>query len=220
LLGLAGGVKPGFVHNGLGELDKEKLATLDSEITSWKLFLPDAEDRFLNVAGLYGNARQLDESCDQVLLRLAPTTNSYPVTPLDLRLSPVTTAETLYVLTYVRDTNDCTQQVAHKVHRMPGLGFNCVMETPAKLNGFSGAPIVDTNGLLVGILTDSFMLGTNNPSSDKHNFTGHLASELMPVLEEAVAVKGMTTLTPIKTVSKTSVQTGNTSPAKPAGNPI
>ena len=94
------------------------------------------------------------------------------------------------------------------------------METPAELNGFSGAPIVDTNGLLIGILTDSSMPGTNNPSSDKHDFTGHLACELMPVLEEAVAVKGMTTLTHIKTVSKTSVQTGNTSPAKPAGNPI
>jgi hypothetical protein len=220
LLGNVGGVKPSFVHDGFGGLDKEKLATLDSEITSWKLFLPDAENQPVNVIGLYGDAKQFDENCDQVLLRLAITTNEYPATPLDLRLSPVTINETLYVLTYDWDDNGRARQVVHKAHRVPGMGFNCAMETPAELNGFSGAPIVDKNGLLVGILTGGSVLDINNASSSMHAFTGHLAKELMPVLEEAVAVKGAATLTPIKTISKTPVQTGNTSPAKPAGDTI
>ncbi len=63
LLGSAGGVSPGFMRGGSGELDKDKLATLDSEITSWKLFLPDAKDQPLDVIGLYGqhqtNGRRL-----------------------------------------------------------------------------------------------------------------------------------------------------------------
>ncbi len=118
-------------------------------------------------------------------------------------------------LLYNWENNGHAQQVAHKVRRVPGLGFTCVMETPAELNGFSGAPIVDQNGLLVGILT----VDMNSPGYARI-FTGHLISELMPVLKEARAVKGMATLTPIRPANKTPVQTGNTSNLKLAGDTI
>lgn len=221
LLGQAGGVKPGFVH--LGSLDKDKLATLDAEIASWKMYSPNATDDCVNVTGLYGKAKQFDETCDQVLLRLAPNTNGYPVTPLDLRLSPVLTTETLYMITYDWDDKDSAQQVVHKVHRVPGFGFTCLMENPAELNGFSGAPIVDKNGLLVGILTGGSILDSS-PTGYTHAFTGHLASELMPVLKDALALKGSATLTPIKTVRKNktlpTIQTGTTVSPKPVGDAI
>jgi len=173
LLGCAGGVNPGFVH--LGSLDRDKLASLDTEIASWKMYSPNSTGDCVNVTGLYGKAKQFDEECDQLLLRLAPSTNEYPVTPLDLRLSPLLTTETLYMITYDWDENAGAQQIVHKVHRVPGMGFTCFMENPAELNGFSGAPIVDKNGLLVGILTGGSILDSN-PMGYTHAFR-HTVSE-------------------------------------------
>jgi hypothetical protein len=157
----------------------------------------------------------MNKNCDQLLLRLAPTTNEYPVTPLDLRLSPVIIGEPLYVVTYARDDQGLTQQVVHKVRRAPTLDFTCLLENPTELNGFSGAPIVDQHGLLVGILTGGSDLDINNATGYMRAIRGHLARELMPLLKEEVAAKGFATLKPINPVNPSPVHAGNLFPAKP-----
>jgi hypothetical protein len=209
LLGPDCGVKPGFVQSRFGELDKRKLATLDAEIASWKLFPPMLEEETVKVAGLYGNAKQWDEHCDEVLLRLMPGKAGYPVTPLDLRLTPVSLTEKLRVITCVRDRNGDVCQIVHDAHRVFAPTFTCVLKTPAELAGCSGAPVVDKDGLLVGIVTGGTMMGMESPSGEVLAFSGHLATELLPVLKTEVARKGVMNLTPLKAVSKIPVTDGN-----------
>jgi hypothetical protein len=221
LLGRAGGVRPGFIRGGLGGLDKKKLATLDTEITSWNLFLPTDENESIKVAGIYGDAGNWDEDCDQVLLRLAPGKTNYPATPLDLRLTPVPMTERLRVVTYLRDKDDNVRQVIHDARRVPGATmFTCVLDKPAELDGFSGAPVLDKDGLLVGIVTGGSLMNMSISTGQVPAFSGHLAIELMPVIKAAVASKGVVALTAMKSVSKIPFATEDDARQKQVKDPI
>ena len=188
LLGEPGGVSPGFLDRGSDRLDQSKLSTLTAEITSWDLFLPGQETRAVEVVGLFGQAGSFDTNGDQILLQLAPHDKIYPVKPLDLRLSMVPFGETLHVITFAADTNGNLRQVVNDAKRIPGLFFACSFEKPVDLRGCSGAPVVDKNGLLVGIVTGGILMDPHNPSNNNTVpvFSGHLVSELMPVLKSAM----------------------------------
>jgi hypothetical protein len=226
LLGRAGGVSPGFIHDGIGGLDKKKLATLNSEISSWELFLPDDERdknvkrETIKVTGLYGDAGQWDEDCDQVLLALAPSQTNFPATPLDLRLTPITVKEQLHVVTYSWDFDGNVRQVIHNAHLIPGTIFQCELEKPTELEGFSGAPVLDENGLLVGIVTGGTLRDLGNQTGYVHAFSGHLAKELMPVLKPAVESKGTPALPPIKAVFSLPVPPKNDAGPRQVNNSI
>jgi hypothetical protein len=187
LLGRAGGVRPGFLHGGLGGLDQKRLATLTDEITSWDLYLPEQEEKAVEVVGLFGQAADFDTDCDQVLLQLSPHDTVYPVKPLDVRLDLVTLDEPLHLITYAADTNGTLHQAVYNARRVPGLSFTCLLDKPVDLNGCSGAPVVDKNGLLVGIATGGTLMDLGSRSDIVQGFTGHLVSELMPVLKSAVS---------------------------------
>lgn len=190
LLGRAGGVSPGFLYGGLGGLDQRRLATLTDEITSWDLYLPEQEEKAVEVVGLFGRADDFDTDCDQVLLQLSPHNTTYPVKPLDVRLGLVTLDEPLRLITYAADKDGNLRQVVYNARRVPGLIFTCRLDEPADLNGCSGAPVVDKNGLLVGIVTGATMMDLDNRSDTVRGFTGHLVSELMPVLKTAMSGNG------------------------------
>ena len=210
-LGADGGVNPGFIRGRFGSLDEKKLATLDSEITSWNLFLPgakgDVKEEGVKVVGLYGESWQWREQCGEVLLRLAPGNGDYPATPLDLRLAPVTMMERLRIVTYARTRNGEVVQTIHEAHRVPGRAFTCVLETPSEIHGFDGAPVLDKDGLLAGIVT-SEVTDMNNPTSQVLALSGHLTSELLPVLKPAVVSKGAVMLAPLKAVVRVPAANG------------
>ncbi len=212
LLGHAGGVNPSFLR-GFGELDKDNLATLNIEITSWQLYFPDAEGETnadtetIKLVGLYGDATQWNEGCDQLLLRLAAGQTNYPATPLDVRLTPVSMNEKLHVAGYSVDYDGNVRQLILPAHRIPGFGFQCVLEEPADLTGFSGAPVLDQNGLLVGIVTGGSLAGLGAIGGYSRAFSGHLARELIPVLKPEVKTKGMATLSPMEAVFNISIAT-------------
>jgi hypothetical protein len=191
LLGKAGGVTPGFMRGALGGLDQKKLATLKTEITSWELFLPHDEDASAKVTGLYGEAFNFDEHCDQLLLQVSPDAEGYPVTPLDVRIKPVTNDEPLHVIAFREDPQGNLRQVTYKAKRVAGASFTCVLEETVVLNGCSGAPVVDKDGLLVGIVTGGTLMDLKNSSGYVRSFTGHAVSELLPVLKAAVVKKGI-----------------------------
>jgi hypothetical protein len=186
LLGEPGGVSPGFLDGGPGRLDPNRLATLTAEITSWDLFLPGREERAVEVVGLFGQAGSFDTNCDQVLLQLSPHDRVYPVKPLDMCLGLVPFGESLHVITFATDTNGNPRQVVYNAKRIPGLFFACELEKPVDLRGCSGAPVVDNHGLIVGIVTGGIQMDLNSPSNTVHAFSGHLVSELMPVLKSAM----------------------------------
>lgn len=185
LLGRAGGVNPGFLHV-LGGLDQRRLATLTDEITSWDLYLPGREEKAVEVVGLFGQAKDFDTDCDQVLLELSAHNTAYPVKPLDVRLGLVGRDETLRLITFVPDKDGTLRQMVYNAHRVPGLIFTCQLDAPADLNGCSGAPVVDKDGLLVGIVTGGTLMDLDKRSDAMRGFSGHLISELMPVLKTAM----------------------------------
>ena len=189
LLGKAGGVSPGFTYGGFGGLDPQMLATLTDEITSWELFLPEHKEQAVEAVGLFGKADEFDTDCDQILLRLSQHYSAYPVKPLDVRLKPVVFGESLHVITCAMDKGGDLRQVVLNARRLPGLGFTCELEKPAELNGCSGAPVVDKDGLLVGIVTGGTPADLINPSNSVRAFSGHLVSELTPLMKAAISRK-------------------------------
>lgn len=191
LLGRAGGVNPGFTHGGLGGLDQRKLATLTAEITSWRLFPPDDEGVAAKVIGLYGEPAKYGERCDQVLLQVLPDAAGYPATPLDVRLKPVAAEEPLQVITFGMDRRGNLRQVTYHAKRLPSPFFTCALDRPADLNGCSGAPVVDKDGLLVAIVTGGTLMDLNDPTGWARSFSGRTIGELLPVLKAEVAKKGI-----------------------------
>lgn len=211
-LGADGGVNPGFIRSRFGGLDEKKLATLDGEISSWSLFLPgdagDTSNEGIKVAGLYGKSWQWREPCGEVLLRLAQGNGNYPATPLDLRLAPVSLTERLRIIACARTRNGEVVQRIYEAHRVPGLAFICELETPSESHGFDGALVLDKDGLLAGIISGE-VAGLNNSAQPTQVLSGHLASELLPVLKPAVVNQGAVVLTPLKPVFKLPVASGS-----------
>ena len=188
LLGADGGVRPGFLQGGLGGLDLQKLATLDREIVSWKLFIPEREEQAVRVSGLFGKAKDFDEDCDQLLLRISARASNCPVQPLEIRLKPVAIGEPVHVICFSFQDGDLRQTVL-SAKRIPGLLFSCELSEPTDLNGCSGAPVVDKDGLLVAIVTGGTLMDFGRSSSTVRAFSGHTISELLPVLKAALHQK-------------------------------
>jgi hypothetical protein len=187
LLGNDRDLASGMVFDRYG-IDSTRLAGLNSEIVSWKLFLPAAQDQAVTVAGLMGDAADF-ENCDQVLLRLtlAPVSGKvkYPVRPLGLRLQPPHPGEALSLVRYSVDDDGVLLQEVCPAHRTSSLLFMCELDEPADLRGCSGAPVVDKNGLLVGIATAG-LVGSDRGSGQFRNFMARPVTELLPVLKSTV----------------------------------
>lgn len=227
-LGPDGGVEPGFLDADSGNLDRQMLAKLDTEIKSWDLSLPipAGETNVLSdkiqVAGLYGDAALWDEHCDEVLLRLKPGQTNFPATPLDLRLTPLTFKEKLKVVTNSRDSQGNIRQVVQSAQSMPGLVFRCSLDHPVDTDNLAGALVLDRDGLLVGIIT-STMTSTVKTDDSKNTIEhcyGHLATELLPVLQRALQKQGTIQLSPIKPVALLQVQAGEDTERQVARNPL
>jgi len=185
LLGNDRDVASGMVFDRYG-VDSTRLATLNSEIVSWKLFLPAAKEQAVTVAGLLGEPTNF-KNCDQVLLRLAAISGKvrYPTRPLGLRLQPLHPGEAVSLVRYSLDDDGDLLQKVCPAHRTSSLLFMCELDEPADLQGCSGAPVVDKNGLLVGIATAAFV-GSDRGSGEFRNFVARPVTELLPVLRSTV----------------------------------
>jgi len=219
LLGRDGGVTPGFLRAGLGGLDARKLATLREEITGWELFLPDDTNVNAKATGLYGEAKNFREDCDQVLLNVSPGKDGYPMPPLTLRTEPVTMDESLFVVGVGYDDDGNPVQEVHKAKRIPGLLFTCEFDgPPVALDGNSGAPVLDKNGQLVAIVTGTTFMELKNRSLYSRSFSGHTATELLPVLRAAIAEKGAASQPPeVKVISRSPKTKPKAREDKPSG---
>ncbi len=133
-----------------------------------------------------------------------------------MRALSVGADEALYVVTLEMDDEGEIRQAIHEAKRMPGPVFTCSFERPVQLTGASGSPIVDKNGLLVGIVTGKTLMDLGNPGDFVRSCSAHSVMELMPVIKSAVAEKGVASPAQTKTVirkpGKRSVPSNETPP--------
>lgn len=155
LLGEAGGVQPEIY-----------LQDLDQVLESWRLHPRTRSAPAIAVKGLA--LPGLDRP-DLDWLLLAPTSTAAPagIEALQVRLRPVEVGETVHMIGCPYAAARCVQQVysGRVVERLAGNMFRYEFKPHVNLSGFSGAPVIDNQGHLVGVMTVSF---TPRALFDKH----------------------------------------------------
>jgi S1-C subfamily serine protease len=95
------------------------------------------------------------QKCDWLILKLKHPAEALPAQPLHVRPDPVAIGERLYLIGCPYIERDCKQNVYRGKVTARGFSdhFRYDLDPPVELPGFSGAPIVDEKGYLVGVMT-------------------------------------------------------------------
>ena len=143
LLGRNGGVEP--------EL---KLPELDRSLIQWKMCPRTVENSAVEIASLAAPTVPVKEN-DWLFLNLKPSTRLLPAAPLRLREEPIKIGETVHLIGVSYEEPTVKQKVyTGKVQeRHFGDYFRFEISPSVKIEGFSGAPILDANGMVVGVLS-------------------------------------------------------------------
>lgn len=170
LLGPAGGVEPAV-----------KLADLNASITQWNLNSRTSPLKTAHVRGLHAAPDNYRLFNDWVLLQLAPEDiGKLPAEPLSPRYTYVQKGETVFLVG--AGANGKIQEVhPATISETDGTTLTGEFEKPVDLVGYSGSPIVDSNGALVGVLTSS------NANRDKEgkfkSFIAQSVAQVRPLLK-------------------------------------
>jgi len=153
LIGSAGGVEPDIPVNQLMQ-----------KIRSWKMFPRTMPDDSVEIASL-GAQGLNDEDLDWLILSIKKS-DQLPAYPLQLRKEPVRVGETVFLIGCPYIENNCKQNVYTCVitERAFGDRFRYDIDPPVDIRGFSGAPIIDKKGYVIGVMTvwfDPKMSGDN-----------------------------------------------------------
>jgi hypothetical protein len=142
LIGSAGGVEPEIPVN-----------QLTGKIQSWKMFARTMPDDFVEITSL--GAKGLDEENLDWLILSIKNADPLPAYPLRLRKEPVRVGETVFLLGCPYVEQNCKQNVytCTVTERAFGDRFRYDIEPAVDIRGFSGAPIIDENGYVVGVMT-------------------------------------------------------------------
>lgn len=146
LIGEAGGVQP-EIH----------LQDLDQVLQSWRMH-PRTRPRDA-IAMQRIAVPGLDRpDLDWLLLTPADAAQLHGVEPLQVRRRPIAVGETVHLIGCPYSAPRCAQQVytGRVVERMDGNLFRYEFKPYVNLTGFSGAPLIDAQGHLVGVMTISF----------------------------------------------------------------
>lgn len=140
LIGRAGGVNPSV-----------PLPDLDRVLTKWEVFPRTKADQAIGAKGLAEKSSGASGH-DWLLLRLADSKAKLPATPLTPRTTPARIGETVYLIGVPYSDKQSSQNVYKGVvtARPRQHYFTYEFTPPVEIRGFSGAPIVDKDGLLLG----------------------------------------------------------------------
>ena len=147
LLGSAGGVEPEVPYS-----------QLDSWLHSWKMFPRTIPRDFIEIESLRWGPAKPSPGGDWPILNLKKPLSKLPAQPLCIRSEPVRVGEKVFLIGVPYTEPNCKQNVyvGRVTVRLHGDRFRYDLDRPVALPGFSGAPIVDENGYLVGVITVSF----------------------------------------------------------------
>lgn len=127
------------------------LAELDRILISWRVFPRTMENQAVAAKGVDERTNG-EVQHDWLLLRINGTPAKLPSTPLVPRPDSVKVGETVYLVGVAYSDRQSAQNVYKGVvtARPKDHYFTYEFDPPVHIAGFSGAPIVDENGLLVG----------------------------------------------------------------------
>lgn len=140
LIGRAGGVNPSVA-----------LPDLDRVLTKWEVFPRTKSDQAIGAKELAEKSSGASTH-DWLLLRLTDPKAKLPATPLTPRTTPARVGETVYLIGVPYSDKQSSQNVYKGVvtARPREHYFTYEFTPPVAIAGFSGAPIVDKDGLLLG----------------------------------------------------------------------
>lgn len=148
LLGRNGGVEP--------TLEPERLKDV---LSSWRMFPRTKPEKEITLSGPVYPLPQR-QNLDWLLLLLSENSQNLPSTPLRLRREPVSVGEDVFLVGVPYSEPQRAQNVYRG--RVTGRGdkgtfhrnrFRFTIDPPVDIRGFSGAPILDSRGLAVGLMT-------------------------------------------------------------------
>jgi hypothetical protein len=141
LIGVNGGVLP--------DID---IVDLDIVLLRWKVHPRTEPENAIEARGVTSK-RLLATDSDWLLLKTAG--GALPSHPLTLRAKPVEVGERVFMVGCPYSEPHCKQNVYRGVvtARAAGTLFRFDIEPPVIVPGFSGAPILDEQGLVVGVVS-------------------------------------------------------------------
>lgn len=165
--------------------------SLESHIKNWELYPLNNKsetvicDRLLNE----DKSELLDakSTYDNDWLVFSIKQNSSGIIPLEIRNTPLIRGEKLYVVGWTRTMENGPQRV-YEFEYYKTISNRILVKdiiVPEKFGGLSGAPLVDENGLLVGIVSNA----TVDPDSNKKFFSPCSVKNLAAFLENRRHVK-------------------------------
>ncbi len=132
------------------------VSELNSVLEEWRLF-PRTEPESYALAERVAIGGPKVDDRDWLLLTVAKTPK-LPAEPLGVRKEPVRVGEIVYLVGCSYQTPECRQDVfrGKVTKRFRGDFWRFDLDTPTEIPGFSGAPIIDARGVVVGVTTIAF----------------------------------------------------------------
>lgn len=153
--------------------EKMTALSLDGFVKNWVLFpLDKKEDTIVTEKLLNQNTAELlkdKTTYENDWLIFSIRSNHSVVKPLQVRTTPLTTGEKLYVVGWTRKMESGKQRV-YEFEYYKTIGRRILIKeviVPEQFGGLSGAPVVDEQGGLVGIVSNS----TEDPDTGKKYFS-------------------------------------------------
>jgi hypothetical protein len=157
-----------------------------NSIKSWSLFsLPNKEKAVVTKALLNENkAESLDDKStyNEDWLIFSLKSNQTAAKPLEIRTSPLVPGEKVYVVGWTRHMESGPQRV-YEFEYYKTVDHRLLVKdvvVPEQFGGLSGAPLVDEQGQVVGIVSN----GTVDPVSKKRYFSPCPVDGLLAFIEK------------------------------------
>lgn len=165
--------------------DEMKTLTFENHIKNWILYPLDKKEQLVITDKLLNenNSASLDDQStyNQDWLVFSIRTNHSNVKPLEFRATPLNPGEKVYVIGWTRKMENGSQRV-YEFEYYKSIGNRLLLKdliVPEQFGGLSGAPVIDKQGLVVGIVSG----GTVDPDTNKKYFSPCTIDGLIKFLE-------------------------------------